>query len=69
MSEMAPEKPHVRWRLVSDDGYDWTCWEMNGERVIMHDPKRPRKGKKPVDQDERLMSILHSMERRKRRAG
>jgi hypothetical protein len=30
----------------------------------MFDPKRPRKGKKPVNEDERLLSILHSAEKK-----
>ena len=59
----ASQKRHVRWRLVFDDGYYWTTWEVNGERVIMRDPKHPRKGKKPVNEDERILSILASSER------
>jgi hypothetical protein len=59
----AEEKRHVRWRLVGDPGSYWTCWELNGERVIMDDPKRLRKGKKPVNQDDRILSILASRER------
>jgi len=59
-----PAKRHVRWRLVSDEGINWTCWEVEGQRVIMCDPKRPRKGKKPVNEDERILSILHSEEKK-----
>ena len=61
------QKRHIRWRLVSDDGYHWTCWCVNGERVLMHDPKYPRKGKKSVNEDERILGILASSERRVRR--
>lgn len=60
-------KPTVRWRHVGDDGQNWMCWEINGGRIIVHDPKYIRKGKQETSLDDRVLSILRMAERRRKK--
>lgn len=70
-------KRTVRWRCVSwYEEFGWSCWEVDGERIIIHGPKHrsygskgtgngTRKAKPPVPEDERILSILDNSERRR----
>jgi hypothetical protein len=63
-------KPHIHWRKVSDHTEaHWSCWTVNGERLIMDDPKHLRRGKKPIDEEARILRIVTTDEKRKRRHG
>lgn len=64
------EKRTVRWRFISDAGaIGWSCWEVDGERIIVGDPKVTRhgKGRKGPERslDDRVLRVLYSAERRR----
>ncbi|HKS96740.1 MAG TPA: hypothetical protein VJV74_11505 [Terriglobia bacterium] len=54
------EKTRIRWRRISDN-VDWSCWEVNGERIIV-DPSH-LKGK---PDDERVLRVATRLQRKGR---
>jgi hypothetical protein len=56
-------KHTVRWRFVSESD-TFTCWAVNGERIIVSDPKLARRNTKSLD--DRVVAIL-GLNKRKRR--
>ena len=52
-------KPTVRWRFVSDS-VTFTCWTMNGERIIVSPPKPKMKSL-----EDRVLSLLRMSKRRR----
>ncbi len=48
----------VRWRRISENEC-WSCWAVNGRRIIVDDPKHTRKGKTEKFEDRVLKVLKH----------